>query len=173
MAGYPSTLPTPSIEGYQSQVDYGYSGVTFENGNRRQRKRYRQEIYQFSFSLILTSEQLWTWQSWANDFGYSWHWMKMQSNYVGAGGATVLLHYIRYTSDISIEALDGPYFRVTVQAEMDINTLPQGVAVNTGNWIRAGTPASPSNSNTYIAGTPASPSNSNTVISGTPSYPAA
>lgn len=173
MAGYPSTLPTPQIDGYATQIDYGYSAIAFENGNKRQRKRYKKELYYFQFSLILTSTQLWTWQSWANDFGYDWHWMQMQSNYVGAAGATVSRHYIRYTGDISIEAIDGIYYRVTVQAEMDINTLPEGVITFTGNWIRAGTPASPSNSNNILAGTPDAPSNSNTIIAGTPSYPAA
>lgn len=171
MSAYPSTLPCPQIEGYQVDIDYGVSGVTFENGNRRQRRQFRQERHYFTFSLVLTTAQLWTWQSWANQFGYDWHYMNLESNYSGLAGQTLIPHYIRYISDISIEAVDIDYFRVSVQAEMDVDTLPIGVVEFTGDWLIANTPAAPA-TDRIIAGTPAAPA-TDFIIAGSPAAPAA
>lgn len=166
MADYPSSLPRPEIEGYQVQVDYGHSAVTFENGNRRQRKAFKKERTSFQFSLVLTTAQLWTWQSWANDSGYEWHWMNLQTDFVGNTPARVTPHYIRYTDDISIEAIDTTHFRVTVMAEMDLNTAPQNPAGFSGNFIEAKKPATVA-TDIISAQTPVAPS-TDIIIAGAP-----
>lgn len=171
MADYPSTLPKPQIEGYQVQINYGHSGVTFENGNRRQRRGFKKEVYTFQFSLVLTTRQLWTWQSWANDFGYAWHWMDMQTDFVGTTPTTVTPHYIRYTDDISIEAIDQEHFRVTVQAEMDLNTAPRNPEGYSGNFIEAKTPSNIA-TDIIVAGI-LSALSADLIIAGTPDNPAA
>lgn len=171
MTDFPSTLPCPQIEGYQVEIDHGVTGVTFENGNRRQRKQFKRERYYFQFSLVLTTEELWTWQSWANRFGYDWHKMNLVSHYSGSVGQVLLPHTIRYTGDISIELVDVDHYRVSVQAEMDGATVPTGVVNFTGNWIIAKTPAGPS-TDWIIAKTPAAPS-TDIIIAGSPGFPAA
>ena len=68
---------------------------------------------------------------------------------------------------IAIEPVSAAHVRVSVEAEMDLNTLPLGIVDQTGNVYVAGTPASPSSANTIRAGTPASPS-TDQIIAGTP-----
>jgi len=164
---YPSGLPSPLVENYGVDVKYGVSAVTFERGNTRQRRSPSINRRVFSLSMILTTQQLWQWQSWANRYGYDWHYMDLATSYSGALGATAIPHYVRYISDISIQVLDFQHVRVSVQAEMDVNTLPIGIVVPTGDVIIGGTPASPSNSNSVQAGTPASPS-TDFIIAGSP-----
>lgn len=173
MTDYPSTLPLPAIADYAVQTVMGVAAVAFENGNRRQRRTSRRERHTFNLSFTFTTAQLWTWQSWANQYGYDWHQMLLESAYSGfsATGDRLILHYIRYTSDIDIEAIGNGYLRVTVSAELDLDRPPSGNIVPTGNWYVAGTPASPA-TNTITAGTPASPA-TDTITAGTPATPAA
>lgn len=140
---YPAILPCPQIDGYQVAVVYGTTGVRFENGMSRRRKGPKREQHVFSLSIVLTTAQLWTWQSWANDYGYEWHWINLPSNYAGATAETAVPHYIRYIGDITIEPVDALYFAVSVQAELDINTKPGELFEPTGDWIIGMSPATP------------------------------
>ena len=171
MTDYPSTLPCPQIEGYRVETDFGISRVQFEHGNVRQRRSVESEVNTFSLSLVLSIRQLWEWQSWANMYGYEWHWMSLESHYSSFGNGVLIPHYIRYIGDISIEAIDADYVRVSFQAESDVDTLPQGVVIKTRDWIIGGTPPAPS-PNWIIARTPSNPSTDN-VIAGSPGSPAA
>ena len=171
---YPSILPCPQIEGYQVSVVYGTSGVTFENGMTRRRKGLKQEKHLFQLSIVLSTAQLWAWQNWANAKGYEWHWMKLASDLAGFRDTPVAAHYIRYISDISIEPVDAKYFRVSVQAEMELNSVPPGSFEPTGNWIVAQTPASPSNLNLVSAETAAGITPAiDDIAAGYPGLPAA
>ena len=172
MAQYPVGLPIAQVSDYAVDINHGVSSVLFERGNTRQRHFARQERHSFTISIVLSLADLWTWQSWANQYGYDWHYMPMVSNYSGFTGSKPVPHYIRYTSDISIQMLGADYVRVSVQAELDVNTLPQGAVDFTGNWYVGGTPAAPSSSNWILGGTPAAPS-ANNIIAGSPAYPAA
>lgn len=173
MTDYPSTLPAPQAAEYSAQALMGLSAVTFEAGNRRQRRGARRERHVFNLTFIFSTAQLWTWQSWANIYGYDWHLMDLESPYSGlsATGDRLIPHYIRYTSDIGIEALGNGYHRATVTAELDLDRAPTGNIVPTGNWFVAGAPATPA-VNTITAGTPSTPA-VNTITSGTPAVPAA
>lgn len=171
MTDYPSTLPAPQIADYSVQANIGLSAVSFEAGNRRQRRMSRRERHVFGLSFVFSTAQLWAWQSWANQWGYDWHLMNMESAFSGLSGVRLLPHYIRYTSDIGIEALGNGYHRVTVSAELDLDRQPNGGIVPSGNWYVAGTPAAPA-VNTITAGTPAAPA-ADTITAGTPALPAA
>jgi hypothetical protein len=168
---YPTGLPTAQIADYQLDIDYGVDAVVFEAGNRRQRKAFKQERMVFTMSLVLHYSDLWTWQSWANEYAYDWHWMPLESNYTSTTGKKLNQHYIRYISDLAIQSIDQQYFKVSLQAEMDLNTLPQGSVIYSGNWYVGGTPAAPS-VNYLVGGTPAAPK-TDFVIAGTPDAPAA
>ena len=128
----------------------------------------------FVLSLVLSTAQLWQWQNWANAYAYDWHWMKLASDLAGFRADPLIGHYIRYISDISIEPLDAKYFRVSVQAEMDLNTVPVGIFDPTGNWIVARTPASPSSPDVVFAENAAgvAPATDN-IAAGYPGLPAA
>lgn len=167
MSAYPSGLPSPLVEDYSVDTRYGVSAVTFERGNTRQRRNASKLRQVFQLTVILTPQQLWTWQSWANAYGYDWHLLDLVNSYSGGVGSVPLSHYVRYISDISIQLVGANNFRVTVQAEMDIDRLPIGIVTPSGNVIIGGTPAAPSNSNSIQAGTPASPS-TDFIIAGSP-----
>lgn len=171
MTDYPSTLPAPQIADYAVQANIGLTVVSFEAGNRRQRRVSRRERHTFNLSFVFTTAQLWAWQSWANQWGYDWHQMNLESAYSGLSGSRLIPHYVRYTSDIGIEALGNGYHRVTVSAELDLDRPPSGDIVPTGNWFVAGAPATPA-TDTITAGTPAAPA-ANTITAGTPAIPAA
>lgn len=171
MTAYPSTLPCPQIDGYQVDVDYGVTAVTFEHGNTRQRRSASRERHVFNLSVVLTLPELWTWQSWANKYAYDWHQMNLESHYAGLAGKIFVAHTIRYISDLTIEPIDADYMRVSFQAEMDMDTLPAGVVQPSGNWIIARTPGNAA-TDWIIAKTPASPS-TDTITAGTPVTPAA
>jgi hypothetical protein len=167
LTAYPSTLPLPQIDGYQMAVNTGVSSVRFENGNTRQRRSARQERHVFALSLVLSVTELWTWQKWANEYGYDWHYLDLTTSFAGFTTGRTLPHYIRYIGDIAIQPVSASHVRVSIEAEMDLNTLPLGIIEQTGDVYVGGTPASPSNANTVIAGTPASPS-TDVIVAGTP-----
>ncbi len=169
---YPLGLPAPLVSGYQVDVAYGVTAVTFERGNTRQRKSVTTQRHTFGLSFVFTVPELWTWQSWANRYGYDWHYINLISSYSAANANRAIPHLVRYIGDISFQIVDLEHVRVSVQAEMDLNTLPQGDVILTGNWIIGGTPASPSNSNSILAGTPAAPS-TDFIVAGSPGTPAA
>jgi hypothetical protein len=167
---YPLELPGPLVSGYQVDVSYGVTAVAFERGNTRQRRGVTSKRHVFGLSFVFTVPELWTWQSWASRHGYDWHYMDLISSYSGA--ARAIPHLIRYTGDISFQTIDLERVRVSVEAEMDLNTLPLGDVVPSGDWIIGGTPASPSSANWILGGTPASPS-TDFIIAGSPGNPAA
>lgn len=171
MVLYPSTLPCPQISDYQVVVNAAVSSVAFDHGNTRQRRGVKTEHHTFSMSLVLTIPQLWQWQSWANKYGYDWHYMPLESSYSGFANGALLDHLIRYIGDITIVPVNADHMRVTFQAEMDLSSLPVGIITPSGNWIVAKTPASPA-TDWIIAKTPASPS-TDIIIAGTPAMPAA
>lgn len=173
MAEYPSTLPGPQIADYGVSNIFGLSAVRFENGGTRQRRGAKRDRIVFSLSFVFSTAELWVWQSWANAQGYDWHTMDLESAWSGLSstGETVIPHTVRYISDISTYPLGSGYHRVAVQAEMDVNTLPQGVVVQTGNWYVARTPSNPA-TDRIIAGSPSAPS-TDVIIAGSPDLPAA
>lgn len=173
MSIFPSGLPLPAVADYAVQTSIGVSAITFERGNNRQRRISAKQLHTFNLSFTFTTEQLWTWQSWANHYGYEWHQMMLESAYSGSppGGERLIPHFIRYTSDINIETLGNGYLRVYVTAELDVSRPPSGEITPSGIWYVAGTPASPA-TDTITAGTPSAPA-SNTITAGTPAIPAA
>lgn len=172
MASYPGFLPAPQVASYATETIVGVSAVTFERGNTRQRRSIRRERIVFNLAMVFDIPQLWAWQSWANQYGYDWHTMNLQSHYAGLAGSTLIPHLVRYISDIQIEPVGFDQVRVSLQAEMDANTLPGGFVDFTGNWYLGGTPAAPSSANSVLGGTPASPS-TNFIVAGSPGNPAA
>lgn len=157
MANYPASLPQPQVEGYQVEIDYGIRNTLFENGNRRQRKVFQFERTVVTMTLVLSSAQLWTWQKFANDAGYDWHYMDFPSQYSGRP-QFAKAHLVRYIGDISITAIDPRYYRVTLQAEVDMTAVQQSAAVFSGNWVISDrTAALLSAEETLVAGSPRFP----------------
>lgn len=140
---YPSTLPSPTAGGYQINVSYGLLSTRFENGQARQRRTTKKEAKQLSLSFTFSGQQLWTWQSWANENGYNWHYASVLTDYSGIRPGTPMRHYIRYTGDISIEALGVNLYRAYVVAEVQVGSVPDIIFTPTGNWIIGRRPFNP------------------------------
>jgi hypothetical protein len=173
MTDYPKILPCPMISEYKGLIDFGLSSVRFNRGNSRRRlvASHRLETYDLVFPY--DTRQLWIFQSWANEFGYDWHYMPIVTHYSGfVDPASTLLHRVRMTGDIVVSALGADVFRVRISIEVDTTTRPFGIIVPSGDWIIANTPVSPSSPDRVIAQTPQSPS-LDIIKAGTPVLPAA
>jgi len=173
MTDYPSTLPAPQVSDYALETAMPISSVTFERGNRRQRRGAKKDRQVFTLSFVFSTAQLTIWQLWANQYGYDWHSMDLESPYSGltVEGLTLIPHTVRYISDIALQLVAPDVFRASVTAEMDVGTVPQGLLVPSGNWYVGGTPASPA-TDTITAGTPALPA-TDFIVAGSPALPAA
>ncbi len=173
MVAYPDGLPLPQVADYSVSTVRGLGAVRFERGNTRQRRMSRRDRNVFGLTFTFTVAEPWTWQSWANQYGYDWHNMDLESAYSGLSvtGASLIPHTVRYISDIAYQTIASGIVRVSVQAEIDVTTIPQGIIAPSGNWYVAGTPASPA-TDKILAGTPSAPS-TDTIIAGTPALPAA
>jgi hypothetical protein len=173
MTDYPQYLPCPSVSDYKGTVDFGLSTVTFNRGNKRRRRLASTRLETYDLSFVYTTLQLWQFQSWANIFGYDWHYMPIVTHYSGLiDPASVLRHRCRLTSDINITALNADTFRVKVSIEIDPSSRPLGVIVPSARWIIGGAPPAPSAPDWIIAQTPTSPS-LDIIAAGTPVLPAA
>jgi hypothetical protein len=173
MTDYPKILPCPLISEYKGAVDFGFTSVKFSRGNTRRRRQagHRLETYELVFPY--DTQQLWNFQSWANEFGYDWHYMPIITHYSGfVDPASTLPHRVRMTGDITVTAISADVFRVRISIEVDTISRPFGITVPSGDWIIADTPDSPSSPDWVIAQTPPSPS-IDTITAGTPVLPAA
>ena len=173
MTDYPKSLPCPTISEYKGVVDLGLLAVKFNRGNTRRRRMAANRLETYDLTFAYNSQQLWLFQTWANMFGYDWHYMPIVTHYSGfINPAHPLPHRVRLTSDIAITALSADLFRVRVSIEVDPDTIPFGITVPSGDWIIANTPVAPSSPDRIIAQTPPAPSTS-TISAGTPVLPAA
>jgi hypothetical protein len=173
MTDYPKSLPCPTISEYKGIVDFGLLAVKFNRGNTRRRRMAANRLETYDLTFAYNAQQLWLFQTWANMFGYDWHYMPIVTHYSGfVNPQSVLLHRVRITSDIVTTALSADLFRVRVSIEVDTNSRPFGIIVPSGNWIIANTPVAPSSPDWIIAQTPSAPS-TNTISAGTPVLPAA
>ena len=173
MTDYPKSLPCPTISEYKGVVDLGLLAVKFNRGNTRRRRMAANRLETYDLTFAYNSQQLWLFQTWANMFGYDWHYMPIITHYSGfIDPVHLLLHRVRITSDITITALGADMFRVRVSVELDTASRPFGITVPSGNWIIARTPVSPSAPDWVVAQTPSAPS-TDTISAGTPVLPAA
>lgn len=173
MTDYPSILPCPMASDYKGLVDFGLLAVKFNRGNTRRRRMASSRLETYDLSFAYTLQQLWTFQTWANQFGYDWHYMPIITHYSGfVDPANVLPTRVRISGDISITTLNADMFRVRFPIEVDTTTRPFGITVPSGDWIIAKSPDAPSSPNWIVAGTPPAPS-TDTITAGTPVLPAA
>jgi hypothetical protein len=173
MTDYPHSLPCPLVATYKGDIDFGFSTVSFNRGNKRRRRLATVRLEKYDITFTFTTQQLWQFQAWANLFGYDWHYMPIVTHFSGFINPTgPLLHRVRIISDLAITAIGADTFNVKLSIEVDTASRPFGIIAPSGNWIIGGTPPLPSSPDRIIAGTPPSPS-TELVMAGTPVVPAA
>jgi hypothetical protein len=171
MKTYPSSFPTPLIDGYGIGVDMGLLRTPFESGRSRQRRRYTSMPTAFNFSFAVKVKDLDSWQQWVNQNAYTWFKIKAMSYLTGATNDTCSEHVVRFTSDLSITPITAEAVKIDVTAEQAPTDLFAPPVPLTDDWIIARTPANPS-VDWYIARTPANPA-PDVVVAGSPNSPAA
>ena len=172
-ASYPALLPCAQVSDYKGTVDYLIGAVKFNRGNTRRRYKSNTRLEQYDLSFVYTTVQLYSFQHWANKFGFDWFWMPLVTHYSGlVAQETPVPHRVRITSDFAITAITEKYFRVRFSIELDPTSIPTNVVVPSNNWMIAKTPVAPSSPDWVIAGTPSAIS-LGVVLAGSPAQPAA
>ena len=167
---YPSTFPTPTIQGYAMQVDMGIIRTPFDTGRYRQRRTYKTIPHTFQFRFVVKNTDLDDWLQWVNNYAYEWFQINIYSFLTPQTNETCSPHAIRFISNISIAPLTTKYLEIGVTAEM-VDPLNNIITPLTQQWIIGGTPIDPS-TEWIIGGTPDAPSPDFTNA-GTPQSPAA
>lgn len=169
---YPAFLPCPQVSDYKGTVDYLIGAVKFNRGNTRRRYKSNSRLEQYDLSFVYTTTQLGVFQTWANKYGFDWHWMPIVTHYSGLVDEQPIPHRVRIISDLAITAITDTYFRVRFSIELDPTSIPTNVVVPSGNWIIAQTPASPSSLNQFVSDMPFDISK-RVILAGSPATPAA
>jgi len=113
---------------------------------------------------------LYSWQNWVNKFGYDYFEMEMTSWLSSQAGQSTSLHFVRFTSDLSMSYTDKNVVTIAVTAELSPAQVSNYSPPAGDNWILGGTPSNPSVGNPVVAGSPPSPS-PDIIIAGSPSAP--
>lgn len=169
---YPTVFPIPDRQPYSYSVDMGLVRSEFAAGNSRQRRQYNTMPHMLALAFHLRVEELFLWQTWVNQFAYTWIHCPVSTMYAGQPPDPVNLRYetLRFASDIAV-AMDGfDWLAITVAAELSNDAHSSAPPIGLGGWIIGGKPATPSPIWT-LAGTPAAPS-PDWIEAGTPADPA-
>lgn len=171
LAVYPSTFAVADRAPYSMSVDMGLVRSEFAAGNSRQRRGYSVMPHMINLTFHMTVEELFLWQTWVNQFAYSFFHCPVSTMYAGQPPDPVNLRYeiLRFASDLAISMDGWDWVAVTVVAELSNDAQTTAPPIGLAGWIVGGRPNSPS-PDWVIAGTPDAPS-PDWVLAGTPAFP--
>ena len=169
---YPSDFPHPTIAGFGINVASGVIRSDMSM-HQQQRRLYKTMPHTFSLRFVLSTEQWFDWQRWVTDNGFKWFEMDLPSMYAGRTFECSSPLLVRLISDVQVTAITRDHFEVLVTAE-SAPSVPATVPRQTGGWIVAGLPATPSSLDVIVAETGGgiSPA-ANTITGGDPGWTAA
>lgn len=108
-------IPCPSIEAFGYTSDMGILRTQVARGRHRQRRLYKDQPRTYQLAWNLNTAQLNTWEKFAQDYGYSWHFIPMVT------GQTPdwfpVEHPLRFTSNYEVNLIAENLWEITVQAE--------------------------------------------------------
>ena len=169
---YPAIFPVPDRQPYAYSVDMGLVRSEFAAGNTRQRRAYSIMPHMLSLAFHMRVEELFLWQSWVNQFAFTWIHCPVSTMYAGQPPDPANMRYeiLRFASDLAV-AMDGfDWIAVTVTAELSNDAHATAPPIGLGGWIVAGLPTTPA-ADWEVAGTPAAPA-PDWILAGTPDNPA-
>lgn len=169
---YPSDFPHPTIAGFGITVASGVIRADMTM-HQLQRRLYKTMPHTFSLRFVLSTEQWFDWQRWVTDNGFKWFEMSLPSMYAGRTFSCSSPLLVRITSDVQVTAITRDHFEVLVTAE-SAPSVPASVPRQTGGWIVAGNPHTPSLPDVIAAETAGgiSPA-ANAITGGDPGWTAA
>lgn len=161
---YPSEFPHPTIAGFGINVASGVIRADMPM-HQLQRRLYKTMPHTFSLRFVLSTEQWFDWQKWVTDNGFKWFEMNLPSMYAGRTFACSSTLLVRLISDVQVTAITRDHFEVLVTAE-SAPSVPATVPRQTGGWVVAGKPQTPSLPDVIVAETAGGISPAADAISG-------
>ena len=117
--GHTSTIdydiPCPSIEQFSYTAAMGVLRTAVATSHARQRRLHKEQPRTYSLSWVLKTEDLYTWERFAQQHGYNWHFLPMVTGQVPKWFPVE--HPIRYIDDFQVQLLQENLWEVTVTAE--------------------------------------------------------
>jgi len=143
----------------------------FSAGNARQRRLYDIMPHALALSFHMRVEELFGWQTWVNQFAYSFFHCPVSTMFAGEPPIPGNLRYeiLRFASDLSISADGWDWMAVSVAAELSNDAQTNAPPIGLGGWVVGGRPDFPS-PDWVRAGLPPDPS-PDWIEAGTPAFP--
>ena len=169
---YPVDFVIANRQPYSMAVDMGVIRSEMAAGNARQRRAYAIMPHKLALSFTMRIEELFLWQTWVNQYAYSYFLCPVSTMYAGGPPVpgNIRREVLRFISDLEISSEGWNLVTVTVAAELSADAFANSPPIGAGGWIIGGTPAEPNTETWMIGGTPAAPS-PDWAIGGTPAFP--
>jgi hypothetical protein len=108
-------LPCPSISAFSYSANMGVLRTSIATGHARQRRLFKDQPRTYELNWLLTTSQLNQWETFAQQYGYDWHFLPMVTGQVPDWHPAE--HPIRYISNFEVNLAQRDLWEVTVQAE--------------------------------------------------------
>ncbi|GAF97401.1 unnamed protein product, partial [marine sediment metagenome] len=157
MTDYPSDYPQANTGTYAGGVDYGLLRSSVPAALPNQKKVFNSPRTNISMTFEMTNDEYVPWLVWMLTNGYYWFNMDIVSPLAPVD--IFSNHSVRVTSSFEIQKLGDNWMSVSCAVEMlpADSEDPLAPARIEGDWVVAGSPASPS-PDWLVGGSPSSPS---------------
>jgi len=108
-------VPCPSIADFSYDADMGVLRTPVNAGYARQRRRYKTQPRTYQLTWRLTTEQLNSWEIFAQKYGYNWFFLPMTTGQSPFWFPAE--HPVRFISNYSVSLETRDIWAVTVEAE--------------------------------------------------------
>jgi hypothetical protein len=166
---YPPNFPLPLLTPYTWEVDMGLLRTPMDGGMARQRRLFDVMPHTIQVSFVVPQAQLTAWQNWVHLHAYEYFQVELLTHLTPPNkcGSS---HLARFTTNLIFGTLTKGHLTCKVAMELSPAQISNYNPPASDDWVIAGIPDVPSNSNTYIAGNPDVPSPGE-VSGGTPDTP--
>ena len=117
MTAYPSTLPSPLLDGFSASVAMGVIRADLPM-HEAQRRVFTTMPHSFALTFKMSVIDWGIWYQWVSLNAYGWFTMNLPTMYAGLASQLVSPVLIRFTSDLSAANVTGSDVQITVAAEI-------------------------------------------------------
>lgn len=117
MTDYPTTLPKPSLAGFNLTAGGGV--IRDDNPmSKVQRRVFNTMPHTLSLVFFIPAGQRVDWYNWVKTYGYRWFYIALPTMYAGLVGTKTSPVLIRFTSSVEMQSMSMLMLQATVSAEM-------------------------------------------------------